>query len=289
MGAKPEKDNPRQPIEEANKYRSTQDSQQAEDLLLQLHEASLKTSVNGTLFWNGPNEVALAKLASEWSQEDAQAYVTLEGGTSVGYVNKRFVWGDEFESFVTKASAKLALAASGHVPAVCRFGLRNDSILTHTELPRMINLMHQQLSQGQAPSITDISIIVINPIGSNETFSVFTNSDIVNLMTWGRIKGENGWFINPSNSSECQFVQPLGQFWVEKAYAKYENGKPWVKPGTQTSIMLPPDVKMWWQRRHPAEHPLVTKITKQDVIDKLFNYSNMNQPHQRPGFFPARK
>jgi len=292
-GAKPTADNPRQsPATYAQKFnqdRSAQDADLAMNLLLEQHKLSLKLPPNGSIFWNGVNEIALATLVKEWSEHNPQVYNSLEGSTSVSYINKRFEWGPKVEHFFNEASAQLGLAAVGHTTAICRFGLRNDSILTKTELPRMINHMQEQIAQNQTPKLTDITLVVINPIGSQAVFEVHTNTEILNVKTWGRAIGANGWPVNPGNASECLFVKPLGQFWRENGYAKENNGRSWVGDRVQTSVILPADVKLFWQRRgRPADPEVVAKITNDATVHRLFTFTNMAQPHNLPGLFPKR-
>jgi hypothetical protein len=176
------------------------------------------------------------------------------------------------------------MAATGHITAVCRFGLRNDSILTKTELPRMLNHMQSQLENGK-PVLTDITIVVINPINSTETFAIFTNAKIVNIMTWGRDKGQDGSWINPGNSTECKQLKQLGLFWKDNNFAKDDRSKPWASQNTGNLMILPPKVRFWWTGRNTAAPAVVAKLTSDDAIRRMFDYSNMTLPHTRPGLF----
>jgi hypothetical protein len=283
-GGKPTADNPRQ----APAAYKPKDADLAMAMLLEQHEASLKIPANGSIFWNGVNEIALAKLVAEWS-ETKQVYVSLEGSTSVQYINKRFEWGGAVERYFEHASAQLGLAATGHITAVCRFGLRNDSILTKTELPRMLNQMQTQLAQNRTPALTDITLVVFDPIGHRAPFKTFTNLEILDIMTWGRVKGANGWYINPNKPEDCKDTKVLGAFWKDGGYAKDAEGRPWLPANVQTKLQLPPDIKLYWQRRGKVAPPAsVAKITSDAAKARLFDFSGQAQPHAYPGYFPKR-
>jgi hypothetical protein len=152
---------------------------QAYDLLIQQFDGA--TPVNGSLFWNGINELALAKKVDEWNREmGPQMFGQLEATTAARYVNKKFEWEEgPFKEYFTKVSDKLGEAARGHVTAVVRCGLRNDSIFTVTELPRMLGAMEQALKTKKPPTVTDLTIVVIQPKHlPARKVATFTNNEI---------------------------------------------------------------------------------------------------------------
>jgi len=60
-----------------------------------------------------------------------------------------------------------------------RCGLRFDSILTTTELPRMMKSIEAELAKRQQPTITDLTIVVIEPKHLPQRPVVaFTNDEI---------------------------------------------------------------------------------------------------------------
>ena len=107
-------------------------------------------------------------------------------------MNKQFVWekGGAFANYFTEVSGRLGHAARGHVTAVCRCGLRSDSILTTTELPAMFKLMEEQIKAKKEPLITDITIVVIEPKQlPNQPHATFTNKDLVNISIVSPVPG----------------------------------------------------------------------------------------------------
>ena len=164
-----------------------------------MEEFDANTPIGGSIFWNGINELALAKLVDKWNSElGGELFGQLEATTSARYVNKKFEWdqGGVFQKFFTEASDRLGHAARGHVTSVVRCGLRHDSIFTTTELPRMLGSMDQQISAKQSPTITDITIVVIEPKHlPDRPIATFTNNEItmipiVKPIQW-RINGRN--------------------------------------------------------------------------------------------------
>ncbi len=148
----------------------------------------------------------------------------------------------------------------------------------------MINNMQKQLASNRNPSLTDVTIVVIHPIGSQVPFATFTNSQIVDLMTW-----QNPWPDRAADASKCIDVVPLGKFWKDSGHAKDSTGKSWVSSRAQTKIVLPPDVKLYWQRRtKPAVPQVVSAMTSDDAIKRLFNFNNTIQPRGLPGMFKKR-
>jgi hypothetical protein len=148
-----------------------------------LEQFDATTPVNGSVFWNGINELALLKKIDEWNSE-TEIFGQLEATTAARYVNKQFVWdpNSAFGKYFTAVSGKLGHAARGHVTAVCRCGLRNDSILTTTELPAMFKLMTDQIKVNKEPPITDFTMVVIEPkLLPNDGYAVYTNNDLLNV------------------------------------------------------------------------------------------------------------
>lgn len=199
-------------------------------LLLEQFDAT--TPVDGSIFWNGINELALAKLVDKWNGEH-EIFGQLEATTAARYVNKQFVWeeGGVFQKYFTDVSERLGGAARGHVTAVVRCGLRFDSILTTTELPRMLKGMDEQLVKGLAPDITDITIVVIQPKWSQaQPIASFTNHGI----------------------TQIRIVTPIN---------KYINGR---DDCTQGDSLQPPiRVKDYWTKRgEKPESAAATRIKK---------------------------
>lgn len=153
---------------------------QAYELLLEQFDAV--TPAGGSIFWNGINELALAKLVDQWNSElGDEIFGQLEATTSARYVNKMFEWepGGVFQKFFTEVSDRLGHAARGHVTSVVRCGLRYDSIFTVTELPRMLKSMEDQIKTKRPPIVTDLTIVVIEPKHlEDRSVAAFTNNEI---------------------------------------------------------------------------------------------------------------
>ncbi|HEY4370399.1 MAG TPA: hypothetical protein VGN52_00535 [Burkholderiales bacterium] len=158
-------------------------AKEAYELLMEQFDAT--TSRDGAVFWNGINELTLAKKVNQWNSEmGSQFFGQLEATTVARYVNKQFVWenGGVFQRYFTEVSAELGHAAKGHVTAVVRCGLRNDSIFTTTELPRMLKNMEDKIVRKQAPDVTDLTIVVIQPKqATHREIMTYTNLEITQI------------------------------------------------------------------------------------------------------------
>jgi len=170
---------------------------EAYELLMEQFNAL--TPPGGSIFWNGINELALAKLVDQWNTElGREVFGQLEATTAARYVNKQFEWeqGGVFQKYFTQVSDRLGHAARGHVTSVVRCGLRHDSIFTVTELPRMLKTMEDQLKAKQTPIVTDLTIVVIEPKHlENRSVAAFTNNEITTIP----IVRPVGWRINGRN------------------------------------------------------------------------------------------
>ncbi|QRP62465.1 hypothetical protein I6J77_09890 [Rhodanobacter sp. FDAARGOS 1247] len=192
-----------------------QPSEYAKEAYAQLLEQfDATTPVNGSVFWNGINELALMKKIDKWNSS-GEIFGQLEATTAARYVNKQFVWepGGAFANYFTSVSGKLGHAARGHVTAVCRCGLRNDSILTTTELPAMVKLMTDQIKAKKEPVITDFTIVVIEPILlPDQPYAIYTNNDlakvsIVSPKPGKRISGRDDCNVDGQLSISNPFLQ----------------------------------------------------------------------------------
>lgn len=181
-------------VADSNQYKY---ATEAYELLLQQFDAF--TPTGGSIFWNGINELALAKLVDRWNSELGQeVFGQLEATTAARYVNKKFEWdqGGVFQRFFTEVSDRLGNSAKGHVTSVVRCGLRHDSIFTVTELPRMLKSMEETIKAKQSPIVTDLTIVVIEPKHLEaRPIAAFTNNEISMIPIVRPI----GWRINGRN------------------------------------------------------------------------------------------
>jgi hypothetical protein len=171
---------------------------------LLINQFDAQTPSDGSIFWNGVNELALAKMVDTWNKDlGPERFGALEATTAARYVNKKFVWeeGGTFQKYFVEVSGMLGHAARGHVTAVVRCGLRHDSIFTVTELPNMLGIISKQLMKKQALQITDLSIVVIQPKHlPSRKVACFTNNEItmipiVRPVAW-RINGPDDCTID---------------------------------------------------------------------------------------------
>jgi hypothetical protein len=169
---------------------------EAYQLLLEQFDAV--TPADGSIFWNGINELSLAKLVDQWNTDlGSEVFGQLEATTAARYVNKKFEWEDgPFKNYFTEVSDRLGHAAQGHVTSVVRCGLRHDSIFTVTELPRMLKSMEDLIKTKRPPIVTDLTIVVIEPKHlEDRSVAAFTNNEITMIP----IVRPVGWRINCRN------------------------------------------------------------------------------------------
>lgn len=202
-------------LENTNQYKY---ATEAYDLLLEQFDAS--TPENGSIFWNGINELALAKLVDHWnSKHGSELFGQLEATTAARYVNKQFVWGGKFEKYFIEVSGRLGLQAKGHVTAVVRCGLRHDSIFTTKELPNILEQMKQQIEKNMTPNVTDLTIVVIEPWDLNDQpIKTFTNKDITFIPIVCPAPGKR--FIDGRNSCTkdrlFNISETVWKYWSER-------------------------------------------------------------------------
>lgn len=197
---------------------------EAYELLIEQFDAL--TPVNGSIFWNGINELALAKLVDRWNGElGGEMFGQLEATTEARYVNKKFEWvPGAFVNYFTETSDRLGKAARGHVTSVVRCGLRFDSIFTVTELPRMLREMEDQLKARKEPTVTDLTIVVIEPKAlPNRSVGTFTNNEItaipiVRPLPGRRINGRDDCTVDGHVDVSIR----VREYWAEK---ERKNGK----------------------------------------------------------------
>jgi hypothetical protein len=210
-------------------------AKEAYDQLMEQFDAS--TPPSGSVFWNGINELALMKKVDKWN-EDKEVFAQLEATTAARYVNKQFVWetGGAFEKYFTEVSGKLGHAARGHVTAVCRCGLRFDSILTTTELPAMLKLMEDQIKAKKEPTITDITIVVIEPkLSPAQPHATFTNNDLTNVSIVRPLPGKR-----ISGRDDCSVDRQLA---VNSPFLKYYWAARGPRPESAAAQRIKEDLK----------------------------------------------
>ena len=140
---------------------------------------------DGSIFWTGVDPDKLVKQVGVWNSEfRGEMFGQLEATTDARYINGAFNWEVKGASvqttqmFFGQVSERYGALAKGHVTSVQMWGLRSDSIFTTKELPTLLKHMADALSKGKTPAVQDITIVVLDPLGSNDPYKCFTNMDI---------------------------------------------------------------------------------------------------------------
>lgn len=176
--------------------------------------SDVSTPANGAIFWNGINENFLAERITDWNRSFPKGQVhfgQLEATTDVRHVNNKYVWnhGNAYHKYGEKVSEMLGVGATGHVTAVVRWGLNRWSIFTNTELPRMLKIMEDQILKGESPRMTDLTIIVIEPLGLLDRVKCYVNADILKAPVWSKRDGLAGFPVTPQ---DCTKLAELGDY-----------------------------------------------------------------------------
>ncbi len=182
------------------------------DFLADLSDVS--TPADGAIFWNGINENRLAERITEWNHSFGKGTVhfgQLEATTDVRHVNNKYVWnhGNAYHKYGEKVSEMLGVGSTGHVTAVVRWGLNRWSIFTNTELPRMLKIMEDQILKGEKPKMTDLTIIVIEPLGLLDRVKCYVNADILKAPVWAKRDGLASFPVTPD---DCVKLAELGDY-----------------------------------------------------------------------------
>jgi len=191
--------------------------------------AEVATPADGAIFWNGINENKLAMRVNEWNKTlrpNEVHFGQLEATTDMRHVNGKFVWdyGNAFHKFGEKVSEMLGVGATGHVTAVVRWGLNWTSIFTNTELPRMLQLMAADIRDGKPPRMTDLTIIVIEPLGLLDRVKCYVNGDILQAPIW-RVTDTTK--TRAATAEECTKLGEVGRWVVTEGLSA---GSPIVPP-----------------------------------------------------------
>jgi hypothetical protein len=170
------------------------------------------TPGGGSVFWSGVDPNKLAQHVRNWNaQHGSTMFGQLEVSTDARFMNNAFKCNKAaqyvdgtlrtetntggYRGYWDNASKSLAGGVTGHVTSVQLFGVRKDSVFELTELPTILKGMDTQLSKGEKPSVTDISIVVLDPIGpvgSETKCRIFTNRNILHVPIYQTRMGEDG-------------------------------------------------------------------------------------------------
>lgn len=228
--------------------------------------SDVSTPPDGAIFWNGINENRLAERVADWNQSFPGGQVQfgqLEATTDVQYVNNKYVWnyGNAYHKYGEKVSEMLGVGASGHVTAVVRWGLNKWSIFTNTELPRMLYIMESQLQRGMQPRMTDLTIIVIEPLGMFDRVRCYVNEDILGAPVWD--KTVQGF---PASSDDCVKISDLGSYVGTSGYCQ----------GNKKVVPVSPEFRNYLRQRPRNPSPATPRLLKD--IESIIH---ANQPMTR--------
>ncbi len=140
--------------------------------------------VDGSIFWTGIDENKLVKQVEIWNRDlKGEIFGQLEATTDARYINGAFDWNSNgavqtSQMFFGKVSETYGAMAKGHVTSVQMWGLRNTSIFTTKELPTLLKHMGESLQKGKAPAVQDLTIVVLDPLDTNDPYKCFTNNEI---------------------------------------------------------------------------------------------------------------
>jgi hypothetical protein len=140
---------------------------------------------DGNIFWTGVDPDKLAVQVPRWNAEFGSAILgALEATTDARYINGGFDYygsGDTVKAtqgYFTAVSDTFGRNTAGHVTAVQVWGVRKGSVFEVTELPLILNRMASQLAERKTPDVTDISMIVLDPVGLPGEYKIFQNLEI---------------------------------------------------------------------------------------------------------------
>jgi hypothetical protein len=173
---------------------------------MMVNATSVDTPENGSIFWNGIDQRALVQYVNKWNKETSGMFGQLEATTDVRLVDNQFLWdnsatGKNLQKYFAGVSENLGKRAKGHMTAAVLWGFRNTSILTYAELPRILYNMVEALERGEAPAVTDVSIVVIDDIKAPGTVSIVNNSAVLDLPIWKPKDGQRGY-----SREECELT-----------------------------------------------------------------------------------
>jgi hypothetical protein len=186
--------------------------------------------VNGSIFWTGIDENKLVKQVAIWNSEfPGEMFGQLEATTDARYINGGFDWDIKGSSLQTtqmffgQVSGKYGALAKGHVTVVQLYGLRNDSIFTKKEFPTLLKHMTDALAKGQTPPVQDITIVVLDPLSSNDPYKTYTNYEIceVPVVRKGVPDSESRWMRNKNDAKIEYYVgtmvsAKLKAYWINR-------------------------------------------------------------------------
>jgi hypothetical protein len=225
----------------------------ADEQIRFLDEAfSYSSPKDGTIFWTGVDPDKLAEQVPRWNAQFGSAmFGALEATTDARFINGGFEYygsgdkGKVTQKYFTAVSDTFGRSTTGHVTAVQVWGVRKDSVFEQTELPLILNRMKSQLDQGKTPDVTDISIIVLDPVREAGNTKIFQNREIgkIGLIIKSVPDSESKWIRGKDDCVSVGKLESLipsvvNRFWMDRrtpspsaAARKIESDYPLIKRG----------------------------------------------------------
>ncbi|UWQ97919.1 hypothetical protein K3729_10560 [Rhodobacteraceae bacterium S2214] len=209
------------------------------------------TPDDGSVFWTGVDRNKLRYLISTWNkQHPTKMFGQLEATTDTRFMDG--VLGGDWntgggKTYFDAASAALGRGATGHVTSVQMYGLQSspDKIFTNVELPALLKSMDDDLANNKQPKITNLSIIVINPIGYPETCRTFTNLQICSINLIKNIGGK-AQIYNASQGAAAG------------------------KVGLHGPTRIPDRVRHYWLQKYPVPVSATAQTIAQNIASILY-------------------
>jgi hypothetical protein len=209
------------------------------------------TPKDRSVFWTGVDRDKLRFLITTWNKQyPKQMFGQLEATTDTRFMDG--VLGGKWDTdggkdYFDAASAALGRGATGHVTSVQMYGLQSspDKIFTNVELPALLKSMDDDLAAGRPPKITNLSIVVMNPIGYPETCRTFTNLQICSINLIKNIGGKPQIY----NASQ---------------------GAAAGKVGLHGPTRIPDRVRHYWMQKYPVPVSQTAQMIANNIASVLY-------------------
>lgn len=210
-------------------YRPSEQARYLEEAQKFLTEGfSYATPKDGSIFWSGVDKNKLkGKVNNEFNKGGpGQKFGQLEATTDARFMDDAFVYQGSVKSYWAGASEEYGKAALGHVTAVQVFGLKTETIFWKDELKAILDGMNARLEAGAVPDVIDITIVVLEPVGSNLSYQFFTNLEIGHAPFY---KAKPQFAPYPKNRDQCDrsgvvghaaFPYKVREFWASRGQVK---------------------------------------------------------------------
>jgi hypothetical protein len=188
------------------------------------------TPSSGSVFWSGIDKSKLkAQVNKSWNPKagKGQKFGQLEATTDARFMDDAFVYKDSVKAFWAGASEQYGKAALGHVTAVQVFGLSKNTIFWKDELRAILAGMDAKLAAGRVPDVIDITIVVLEPVGSSCTYRFYTNLELAKASFYKARHGLQGY---PKTRADCVLDGVVGHARIPFSIRRFWSDRGPVKP-----------------------------------------------------------